>query len=52
MWATLRVAGQFREVRAAAQLENKTFETAANCPNFYTFPRQKDKSVKDLLVYE
>ncbi|XP_022657270.1 membrane magnesium transporter 1-like isoform X3 [Varroa jacobsoni] len=52
MWATLGVAGEFREVRATAQLENKTFETAANCPNFYTFPRHKDKLVKDLLVYE
>jgi len=51
MWASLGVAGEFKQVRAAAQLEDKTFETVANCPNFYTFTG-RDRTVKSLLVFE
>jgi len=50
MWGSLGVAGEFKNVRAASLLEEKTFDTVGNCPGFYTF-NGKDRVFKSLLVY-
>ncbi|CAN7995316.1 unnamed protein product [Ixodes hexagonus] len=37
MYGVICVAGDFKEVRATVELENKSFETFGNRPSFYTF---------------
>lgn len=37
MYGVVHIAGDFREIRATIQLENKTWESAGNRPSFYTF---------------
>lgn len=37
MYGVLYVAGDFREIRASADLENKSWETFSNIPSFYVF---------------
>ncbi|KAF2355105.1 Magnesium transporter, partial [Trinorchestia longiramus] len=37
MYGVVHIAGEFREIRANIQLENKTWETAGNRPSFYIF---------------
>ncbi|VVD05610.1 ER membrane protein complex subunit 5 [Leptidea sinapis] len=37
MWGVLNVAGNLREIQAAAELNNKTWETQKNIPSFYIF---------------
>ncbi|KAF5275685.1 hypothetical protein FQA39_LY06797 [Lamprigera yunnana] len=37
MYGVLYIAGDFKEIKAAADLENKTWETYKNIPSFYTF---------------
>lgn len=31
------IAGDFKEIKASADLENKSWETFRNIPSFYTF---------------
>ncbi|KAB0804840.1 hypothetical protein PPYR_01810 [Photinus pyralis] len=37
MYGVLYIAGDFKEIKASAELENKTWETYRNIPSFYTF---------------
>ncbi|CAG9766026.1 unnamed protein product [Ceutorhynchus assimilis] len=37
MYAVLNLAGEFKEIRASADLDNKSWETFRNVPSFYTF---------------
>lgn len=37
MYGILHIAGEFKEIRANVQLENKSWETVGNRPTFYTF---------------
>lgn len=37
MWGVLNVAGNLREIPAAAELNNVRWETQCNLPSFYTF---------------
>lgn len=37
MYGVLYVAGDFKEIKASADLENKSWETFMNTPSFYTF---------------
>ncbi|CAH2065820.1 unnamed protein product, partial [Iphiclides podalirius] len=37
MWGVLNVAGNLREIPAAAELNNIRWETQRNLPSFYTF---------------
>ncbi|XP_023210439.1 ER membrane protein complex subunit 5 [Centruroides vittatus] len=37
MYGVLYVAGDFKEIRATVELENKSFETYGNRPSFYIF---------------
>ncbi|KAL4705879.1 hypothetical protein ACJJTC_002760 [Scirpophaga incertulas] len=37
MWGVLNVAGQLREIPAAAELNTLTWETQCNLPSFYHF---------------
>lgn len=37
MWGVLNVAGNLREIRAAAELNNIKWETQRNLPSFYIF---------------
>ncbi|KAF2882227.1 hypothetical protein ILUMI_23950 [Ignelater luminosus] len=37
MYGVLYIAGDFKEIKASAELENKTWETFRNVPSFYTF---------------
>lgn len=37
MYGILHIAGEFKEIRANVQLQNKSWETAGNRPMFYTF---------------
>ncbi|KAK3878175.1 hypothetical protein Pcinc_017171 [Petrolisthes cinctipes] len=37
MYGILYIAGDFKEIRANVQLQNKSWETVGNRPTFYTF---------------
>ncbi|GIY52588.1 membrane magnesium transporter [Caerostris extrusa] len=37
LWGVTVIAGEFKEIRAVTELENKTFEVIGNRPSFYTF---------------
>lgn len=37
MYGVMYVAGDFKEIKASADLENKSWETFSNIPSFYTF---------------
>ncbi|XP_076324083.1 ER membrane protein complex subunit 5 isoform X2 [Tachypleus tridentatus] len=37
MCGVLYVAGEFKEIRATVELENKSYESFGNRPSFYTF---------------
>lgn len=37
MYGVLQVAGDFKEIKASAELENRSWETFRNIPSFYTF---------------
>ncbi|GFR00813.1 membrane magnesium transporter 1 [Trichonephila clavata] len=37
IWAVTVIAGDFKEIRAVTELENKSFEVIGNRPSFYTF---------------
>lgn len=37
MYGILHIAGDFKEIRANVQLQNKSWETVGNRPTFYTF---------------
>ncbi|KAJ8965161.1 hypothetical protein NQ314_004304 [Rhamnusium bicolor] len=37
MYGVLHVAGDFKEIKASAELENKSWETFRNIPSFYIF---------------
>jgi len=37
MYGVLYIAGDFKEIKASAELENKSWETYRNIPSFYTF---------------
>ncbi|CAG4972615.1 ER membrane protein complex subunit 5 [Colias croceus] len=37
MWGVLHVAGNLREIQAAAEMNNTTWETQKNIPSFYIF---------------
>ncbi|XP_017769828.1 PREDICTED: membrane magnesium transporter 1 [Nicrophorus vespilloides] len=37
MYGVMHIAGDFKEIKASADLENKTWETYRNVPSFYTF---------------
>ncbi|CAH3852258.1 ER membrane protein complex subunit 5 [Pieris napi] len=42
MWGVMCIAGNLREIQAAAELNNSTWETQMNLPSFYIFNhRQK-----------
>lgn len=36
-YGIVRVVGEFKEIKASAELEKKTWETLCNRPAFYTF---------------
>lgn len=37
MYGVIYVAGDFKEIKASADLENKSWETFSNIASFYTF---------------
>lgn len=37
MYGVLQVAGDFKEIKASADLKNKSWETFSNIPLFYMF---------------
>ncbi|XP_060517004.1 ER membrane protein complex subunit 5 [Cylas formicarius] len=37
IYGVLYVAGDFKEIKASADLDNKSWETFRNIPSFYTF---------------
>lgn len=37
VWAIVHQSANFREIKALDDLKNKSFETIANRPSFYTF---------------
>ncbi|XP_018325877.1 membrane magnesium transporter 1 [Agrilus planipennis] len=37
MYGVMYVAGDFRDIKASADLENKSWESFRNVPSFYTF---------------
>lgn len=37
MYGILYIAGDFKEIRATTELENKSWETLRNLPTFYSF---------------
>lgn len=37
VWGVTVIAGDFKEIRATTELENKSFEVIGNRPSFYTF---------------
>lgn len=37
MYGVMYVAGDFKEIKASADLENKSWETFSNVPSFYIF---------------
>ncbi|XP_066256978.1 ER membrane protein complex subunit 5 [Euwallacea similis] len=37
MYGVLNVAGDFKEIKASADLDNKSWDTFRNIPSFYTF---------------
>ncbi|XP_002733118.1 ER membrane protein complex subunit 5-like [Saccoglossus kowalevskii] len=37
IYGVVHLAGNFREIKAAAELENKSFDTASNRPSYYMF---------------
>jgi hypothetical protein len=37
MYGIMYIAGDFREIRATVDLENKSWETVRNIPSFYIF---------------
>lgn len=37
IWGVTFIAGDFKEIRATTELENKSFEVIGNRPSFYTF---------------
>lgn len=43
MYGVLHVAGDFKEIKASAELENKSWETFRNIPSFYTFSHRGGK---------
>lgn len=43
MYGVLYVAGDFKEIKASAELENKSWETYRNVPSFYIFCHRRGK---------
>ncbi|XP_018563242.1 membrane magnesium transporter 1 [Anoplophora glabripennis] len=43
MYGVLHVAGDFKEIKASAELEDKSWETFRNIPSFYTFSHRGGK---------
>ncbi|VEN61707.1 unnamed protein product [Callosobruchus maculatus] len=43
MYAVLHLAGDFKEIKASAELENKSWETFRNIPSFYVFSHRGGK---------
>ncbi|XP_056636769.1 ER membrane protein complex subunit 5 [Diorhabda carinulata] len=43
MYGVLSIAGDFKEIKASAELENKSWETFRNIPSFYTFTHRGGK---------
>ncbi|CAH0556454.1 unnamed protein product [Brassicogethes aeneus] len=37
MYGVLQVAGDFKEIKASAELESRSWETFRNVPSFYTY---------------
>lgn len=37
MYGVMHIAGDFKEIRATVELENKSWETLGNIPSFYIF---------------
>jgi hypothetical protein len=37
MYGVMNMAGDFKEIKASAELENRSWETFRNIPAFYTF---------------
>lgn len=46
MYGVLYVAGDFKEIKASAELEDKSWDTFRNIPSFYTFCHREGKSWK------
>lgn len=37
MYSVLHISGEFKEIKASADLDNKSWDTYKNIPSFYTF---------------
>ncbi|CAG9827826.1 unnamed protein product [Diabrotica balteata] len=44
MYGVLSIAGEFKEIKASAELENRSWETFRNIPSFYTFTHRGGKA--------
>ncbi|CAG9854927.1 unnamed protein product [Phyllotreta striolata] len=44
MYGVLNITGDFKEIKASAELENKSWETFRNIPSFYVFNHRGGKS--------
>lgn len=49
MYGVLYVAGDFKEIKASAELENKSWETFRNISSFYTFSHREGNCWKGTL---
>ncbi|XP_023017736.1 ER membrane protein complex subunit 5 [Leptinotarsa decemlineata] len=43
MYGVLQVVGDFKEIKASAELDNKSWDTFRNIPSFYTFSHRGGK---------
>lgn len=50
MLGVLQLAGDFKEIKASADLENRSWETFRNIPSFYTF-NHRGKVFSEQPVY-
>ncbi|KAJ6649804.1 ER membrane protein complex subunit 5 [Pseudolycoriella hygida] len=49
IYSLLQVVGDFKEIRAAVDLQGKSWETLSNIPSFYTF-NHRGKALSPLYV--
>jgi len=51
MYCVMYIAGDFKVIKASAELENKTWESYRNVPSFYTF-NHRGKAFSPAFAYE
>lgn len=52
MYGVLQIAGDFKEIRAVVDLENKSWETLRNLPSFQIFNHRGKSLSPEYLIAE